>query len=266
MENIRPAAVSGMFYPENPDVLRDMIKKELSQAIPASIITAPKVLIVPHAGYIYSGSIAASAFVLLKPCRQLIKRVVLIGPSHRVGFNGAALSSADDFDTPLGTIPVDKDAQAKLSGIADIHVINKAHAAEHSLEVQLPFLQCILDKFAIVPIVAGEADPQLIAKIIETLWGGPETLIVISSDLSHFHQYQTAQRLDQATSQAILDLDVNAIDSQHACGCVGIRGLLTFAQRHPLEVSVLDLRNSGDTAGSKDSVVGYGAYLFTEPA
>jgi AmmeMemoRadiSam system protein B len=266
MENIRPAAVSGMFYPENPDVLRDMIKQELSQAIPASITTAPKVLIVPHAGYIYSGSIAASAFVLLQPCRQLIKRVVLIGPSHRVGFNGAALSSADDFDTPLGTIPVDKDAQAKLSGIADIHVINKAHAAEHSLEVQLPFLQCILDKFAIVPIVAGDADPQLIAKIIETLWGGPETLIVISSDLSHFYQYQTAQRLDQATSQAILDLDVNAIDPQHACGCVGIRGLLTFAQRHPLEVSVLDLRNSGDTAGSKDSVVGYGAYLFTEPA
>lgn len=266
MENIRPPAVAGMFYPENPDVLRDIIEQDLAQATPTAAATFPKVLIVPHAGYIYSGSIAANAFALLEPYRQLIKRVVIIGPSHRVGFNGAALSSADDFDTPLGTIPVDKDARAKLSGIAGIHVIDKAHAAEHSLEVQLPFLQFLLDKFSIVPIVAGDAEPQLIAKIIETLWGGPETLIIISSDLSHFHQYQTAQQLDQATSQAILDLDVNAIDSQHACGCVGIKGLLTFAQRHPLEVSVLDLRNSGDTAGSKDSVVGYGAYLFTEPA
>ena len=263
---IRPPAVAGMFYPANPDVLRDMIEQDLAQAAPSSVASAPKVLIVPHAGYIYSGSIAASAFVLLEPYCQLIKRVVVIGPSHRVGFNGVAISCADGFDTPLGSIPVDKEAQAKLSEIAGVHIIDEAHAAEHSLEVQLPFLQYMLDKFTIVPIVAGDADPQLIAKIIETLWGGPETLIVISSDLSHYHQYQTARQLDQTTSQAILDLDVNAIDSQHACGCVGIRGLLTFAQRHPLEATVLDLRNSGDTAGSKDSVVGYGAYLFIEPA
>jgi AmmeMemoRadiSam system protein B len=266
MEIIRPPAVAGMFYPANPDVLKDMIEQDLALAKPASVASSPKVLIVPHAGYIYSGAIAASAFVLLEPYRQLIKRVVIIGPSHRVGFSGVAISSADDFDTPLGAIPVDKEAQAKLSEIAGVHMIDEAHAAEHSLEVQLPFLQFMLDKFAIVPIVAGDADPQLIAKIIETLWGGPETLIVISSDLSHFHQYQAALQLDQATSQAILDLDVNVVDSEHACGCVGIRGLLTFAQRHPLEATVLDLRNSGDTAGSKDSVVGYGAYLFTEPA
>ena len=266
MEIIRPPAVAGMFYPANPDVLRDMIEQDLAQATAPSVASAPKVLIVPHAGYIYSGPIAASAFVLLKPYRHLIKRVVIIGPSHRVGFNGVAISSADDFDTPLGLIPIDKEAQAKLSEIAGVHIMDEAHAAEHSLEVQLPFLQFILDKFTIVPIVAGDADTQLIAKIIETLWGGPETLILISSDLSHFHQYQTARQLDQTTTQAILDLDVNAIDSQHACGCVGIRGLLTFAQRHSLEASVLDVRNSGDTAGSKDSVVGYGAYLFTEPA
>ena len=265
MEIIRPPAVAGMFYPANPDVLSDMIEQDLAQATPTSVVTAPKVLIVPHAGYIYSGSVAASAFALLEPYRQLINRVVVIGPSHRVGFNGVAISSADNFGTPLGAIPVDKKVQAKLSEIADVHVIDEAHAAEHSLEVQLPFLQYILDEFKIVPIVAGDANPQLIAKIIEILWGGSETLIVISSDLSHFHQYLKAKQLDQATSQAILDLDVNVIDSQHACGCVGIKGLLTFAQRHPLEASIIDLKNSGDTAGSKDSVVGYGAYLFTEP-
>lgn len=265
MEIIRPAAVAGMFYPENPDVLSDMIEQDLAQAKLAPVAFAPKVLIVPHAGYIYSGSIAASAFVLLKPYCQLINRVVIIGPTHHVGFTGVAISSADDFDTPLGSIPVDKEAQAKLSKIAGVRIIDEAHTAEHSLEVQLPFLQYILDNFSIVPIVAGDANPQLIAKIIETLWGGPETLIVISSDLSHYHQYQTAQQLDQATSQAILDLDVNAVDSEHACGCVGIRGLLTFAQHHLLEARILDLRNSGDTAGNKDSVVGYGAYLFIEP-
>ncbi len=265
MEIIRPPAVAGMFYPKNPYVLSNMIEQNLAQATSTSVATIPKVLIVPHAGYIYSGSIAASAFALLEPYRQLINRVVIIGPSHRVGFNGVAISSVDDFSTPLGSIPIDKEAQAKLSEIAGVHVIDEAHAAEHSLEVQLPFLQFILDQFTIVPIVAGDANPQLIAKIIENLWGGSETLIIISSDLSHYHQYQTAQQLDQTTSHAILGLDVNTVDSQHACGCVGIRGLLTFAQCHPLEASVLDLRNSGDTAGSKDSVVGYGAFLFTEP-
>lgn len=266
METIRPPAVAGMFYPENPIVLKDMIEQNLTQANSASDTSVPKVLIVPHAGYIYSGPIAASAFTLLEPYRQLIKRVVIIGPSHRVGFNGVAISSVDAFDTPLGAIPIDKSAQAKLSEIAGVHIIDEAHAAEHSLEVQLPFLQTILDKFSMVPIVAGDASLQLIENIIETLWGGPETLIVISSDLSHYHTYQTAQQLDQITSQAILNLDVNTIDSQHACGSVGIRGFLTFAQHHPLEASLLDLRNSGDTAGSKDGVVGYGAYLFTEGA
>ncbi len=266
MENIRPPAVAGMFYPENPITLKDMIEHDLVQAMSTSVISAPKVLIVPHAGYIYSGSIAASAFALLEPYRHQIKRVIIIGPSHRVGFNGVAISSADAFDTPLGAIPIDKSAQAKLSEVAGVHIFDEAHVAEHSLEVQLPFLQIMLDKFSIVPIVAGDASPQLISKIIETLWGESETLIVISSDLSHYHQYQTAQQLDKITSQAILALDVNTVDSQHACGCVGIKGLLTFALRHPLKASILDVRNSGDTAGSKDRVVGYGAYLFTEVA
>ncbi len=266
MEIIRPPAVAGMFYPANPHVLSDMIKQDLAQANLNPDIATPKAIIVPHAGYIYSGPVAASAFALLKPYRQLIKRVVIIGPSHRVGFNGVAISSADAFDTPLGTIPIDKKGLAKLSGMAGVHINDEAHVAEHSLEVQLPFLQTMLDQFSIVPIVAGDASPQLISNIIKTLWGGSETLIVISSDLSHYHQYEIARQLDKITSQAILNLDVDTVDSEHACGCVGIRGLLTFAQQHPLEASLIDLRNSGDTAGSKDSVVGYGAYLFTEPA
>ena len=265
MKNIRPPAVAGTFYPENPDTLRDVIEQNIAQTAPLSRTEIPKVLIVPHAGYIYSGPIAGSAYTLLVPYRQLINRVVIIGPSHRVGFHGVALSNADNFKTPLGLIPIDKKSQAKLAEIAGVHIMDKAHEAEHSVEVQLPFLQYMLDTFSIVPIVAGDASPQLIAKIIKTLWAGPETLILISSDLSHFHNYLTAQQLDRATSQAILTMDINAIDSQHACGCVGIRGLLTFTQQHPMETSILDVRNSGDTAGSKDSVVGYGAYLFSEP-
>lgn len=264
MGNIRLPAVAGLFYPADPDILNDTIERDLSQISSISVTSSPKVLIVPHAGYIYSGPIAASAFALLKQSRHLIKRVVIIGPSHRVGFNGVAISSADYFDMPFGRIAIDKVAQEKLLDIVGVHKFDEAHIAEHSLEVQLPFLQYILDDFSIVPIVAGDASPELVAEIIKTLWGGPETLFVISSDLSHYHDYQTAQQLDQSTSQAILDLDVNTIDSQHACGCVGIRGLLTFAQHHPLKASILDLRNSGDTAGSKDKVVGYGAYSFCE--
>lgn len=266
MENIRLPAVAGLFYPADPEILIDTIEQDLKQTTSSSVTSSPKVLIVPHAGYIYSGPIAASAFALLKQSQHLIKRVVIIGPSHRVGFKGVAISSADYFDLPLGRIPIDKVAQAKLLDIVGVHIIDDAHAAEHSLEVQLPFLQYILDDFSIVPIVAGDASPELIAEVIKTLWGGPETLFVISSDLSHYHDYQTAQRLDQITSQAILDLDVNTIDSQHACGCVGIKGLLTFVQNHPMKAAIVDLRNSGDTAGSKDSVVGYGAYSFTEVA
>lgn len=266
MEIIRPSAVAGLFYPANSGILSDMIEQDLAQAASASDNLNPKALIVPHAGYVYSGPIAASAFVYLQPYRHLFKRVVIIGPSHHVGFNGVAISNADYFDTPLGIIPVDMDAQTELLTIAGVQVNEAAHAAEHSLEVQLPFLQILLDEFAIVPIVVGRATPQLVSEVIATLWGGSETLILISSDLSHYHNYQTAKQLDQTTTQAILNQDVDTIDSHHACGCVGIRGLLTFAKRHPLDATMLDLRNSGDTAGSKDRVVGYGAYLFTEPA
>jgi len=266
MENVRPTAVAGLFYPTDANVLSDMVNKELAQAKIPSEGHIPKALIVPHAGYIYSGEIAASAYNYLQPIRHTIKHVVIIGPSHRVAFNGLALSSADYFTTPLGNIRLDKQSQEKLSHITGVHVSDQAHATEHSLEVQLPFLQQSLDDFSIIPIVAGNASPELVAQVIETLWGGPETLIVISSDLSHYHDYQTAQQLDSMTSQAILDLNFDAIHSNNACGCIGVNGLLKFAHKHQLIPSVIDLRNSGDTAGSKDSVVGYGAYLFEELA
>ena len=263
-KNTRPTAVAGLFYPDNPDVLHDMVSQQLARAVLTPERHIPKAIIAPHAGFIYSGEIAASVYQYLKPIRQIIKHVVIIGPSHRVGFNGLALSSADYFETPLGDIPLDQESQAKLLHIDGVHVFDQAHAAEHSVEVQLPFLQQVLDDFSIIPIVAGNASPELVAQVIETLWGGSETLIVISSDLSHFHDYQTAQQLDNATSQAIIKLDFDAIHSDNACGCIGVNGLLKFAQQHTLTPSIIDLRNSGDTAGSKDSVVGYGAYLFEE--
>lgn len=264
MKNTRPTAVAGLFYPTLPSVLAEMVNNDLAQASPPTETHIPKALIVPHAGYIYSGPVAASAYQYLSPIRHIIKRVVIIGPSHRLSFRGVALSSADYFETPLGAIPIDKAAQAKLADIAGVQILDLAHATEHSLEVQLPFLQQVLDEFTIVPIVAGDASPKLIEQLIATLWGGPETIFIISSDLSHYHDYHTAQQLDRSTSQDIIDLDFRAVDSNNACGSVGIQGLLKFAHQHPLKPFVIDLRNSGDTAGSKNSVVGYGAYLFEE--
>jgi len=266
MEAIRPTAVAGLFYPANSQALVDMIEQNLQPFQLPADFQLPKALIVPHAGYIYSAPIAASAYSRLKPYRDQIKRVILIGPSHRVSFNGLALCSAEFFATPLGQIAVDMTAQAQISSIEGVGLLDQAHSDEHSLEVQLPFLQYVLDDFKIVPIVAGNASPQMVEEVINALSAGPETLIVISSDLSHYHDYHTAQQLDRDTSQAIVELNIDAVDSQHACGCVGIRGLLSFAQHHALDATILDVRNSGDTAGDKDRVVGYGAYSFTEAA
>ena len=263
MQNSRPTAVAGLFYPANANELADLVNIELSTAT-VKPEHHPLAIIVPHAGYIYSGSTAASVFKYLEALRSSIKRVLLIGPSHRVPFQGLALSNADFFQTPLGPIRIDKHAQEKLLTVPDIHILNQAHANEHSLEVQLPFLQQVLDDFALIPIVAGHASPELVAQAIDAVWDGNETLVVISSDLSHYHDYKTAQQLDNFTSRAIVELDYTAIQSANACGYVGINGLLLFAQQHHLKASTVKLCNSGDTAGDKDSVVGYGAYLFEE--
>ena len=259
---IRRPAVAGMFYPSAPGELREMIAGWLKDVKVRGPI--PKAIIAPHAGYVYSGPIAASAYAHILPARNRIRRVVLAGPSHRVAFRGLALSGARAFATPLGEVPVDPEAAAQLHALRQVRVIDQAHALEHSLEVQIPFLQMVLDSFALVPLAVGDAEPEEVAEVFDTLWGGPETLVVVSSDLSHYHPYKEARRMDEAASRAIEQLHSEELDPEQACGRLPIAGLLLAAQRHGLKGKTVDLRSSGDTAGPRDEVVGYGAYLFTE--
>lgn len=260
MQFTRQAAVAGMFYPADKHQLQTMIQSYLDHSTPSGDL--PKAIIAPHAGYIYSGPVAASVYARLFKGRGQINRVVLLGPSHRVGFHGCALSSALWFATPLGNIPVDREACTILADLPFVHEMNQAHAQEHSLEVHLPFLQEVLGEFSLVPIVVGDAAPEDIAMLLEALWGGDETLIVISSDLSHYHDYATAMRMDQATSESIVALRPEDIGYDDACGRLPVSGLLLAAKKHGMKAETIDLRNSGDTAGSKDRVVGYGAYVF----
>ncbi|WAK02246.1 AmmeMemoRadiSam system protein B [Methylobacter sp. YRD-M1] len=256
----RQPAVAGTFYPANPQQLRQMLDRYINEA--KSDGKVPKAIIAPHAGYIYSGPVAASAYARLKNARHQIQRVVLIGPSHRVAFRGLAVSRAQTFTTPLGDIAVDEEAVKELVKLPFVEYIEQAHTYEHSLEVHLPFLQEMLDDFKLVPIVAGDATPEQVSQVIEMLWGGSETLIVVSSDLSHFHDYATAQQLDRSTSEAIEHLQYEHLVSGSACGKVPVSGLLKLARDNSLAIKTIDLRNSGDTAGDKDRVVGYGAYVI----
>jgi len=223
----------------------------------------PKALIVPHAGFMYSGPIAAKAFVLLEPSREVVQRVVLFGPSHHVPFDGLAMPSNTAFETPLGRVPIDESARRLLLALPFANVLDDAHHWEHSLEVQLPFLQEVLGTFEVLPIAVGRAAPEQVAEALESLWGGDETVIVISSDLSHYHDYDTAKRMDAATAAAIEALEPERLVQEDACGRIGVQGLLEAAQRHALVATRLDLRSSGDTAGGRDQVVGYGAWAFT---
>lgn len=225
---------------------------------------SPKAIIVPHAGYIYSGAIAASAYARFVFDRRIIKRVILIGPSHYATMTALATSSAQAFATPLGEVCVDEPGVRQACQLRRVTVSDEAHREEHSLEVQLPFLQYVLEDFQIVPLLAVEATGNDVAEVIESLWGGPETRFVISSDLSHHHSYDEARRLDFVTSRNIEQLRANEIREEHACGWIPIRGLLGAARRRRLHVRTVDLRNSGDTAGPSDRVVGYGAFLFEE--
>jgi AmmeMemoRadiSam system protein B len=259
---IREPAVAGLFYPDDPVLLQQQLERLLPEDSEA--LARPKALIVPHAGYIYSGPVAASAYAQLMPLRDRIQRVVLLGPSHRVAFSGIAATSAEYFATPLGLIRIDQQAMDGILLLPQVRVLDEAHREEHSLEVQLPFLQRVLDRdFTLIPLVVGEAGAEQVAEVIEKLWGGPETLLLVSSDLSHYHDYATAQRLDSATSHAIEQLNPDAIDYHQACGRNPVNGLLLAARHHRLHVTVLDVRNSGDTAGGRDRVVGYGAYAFS---
>ena len=250
--SVRPPAVSGLFYPGDPVDLEQTVSRYLADARPNG--AAPVALIAPHAGYLYSGPVAAAGYATV---RRPIERVILLGPAHRYPLQGLAAHSADTFLTPLGPIPV---LTPKLPHTS---TLDAAHAGEHSLEVHLPFLQVVLGNFTLTPLVVGDARPDEVAEVLDQLWGGPETLVVISSDLSHFHDYDTAGRLDRATATAIEELRPEAIGPQEACGCRAIGGLLNLAQAKGLKVTTLDLRNSGDTAGHRGEVVGYGTFAFS---
>lgn len=259
MNMIRTPAVAGMFYPIDPKEIQNVVRGFLQQVKKPTVI--PKAIIAPHAGYIYSGPIAASAYAYLHPLRTVIKRVILLGPSHRVSFEGLAASSAQHFATPLGNIPLDRKAIDDLLTLPQISLLDKAHTLEHSLEVHLPFLQETLDDFILIPLVVGEATPEEIAEVLEKLWGGTETLIVISTDLSHYLDYDTACQIDALTSKAIENLQPEQIRHDQACGRNPVNGLLHVARKRQMTIKTVDLRNSGDTAGTKDRVVGYGAYI-----
>lgn len=260
MPVIRAPAVAGLFYPAASRQLAHDVQLLLTEARPHELI--PKALISPHAGYIYSGPIAATAYAALKPVAAHIRRVVLLGPTHRVAVRGLALPDADAFDTPLGRVMLDTTAMQAIADLPQVTVSAQVHELEHSLEVQLPFLQSVLPDFKLLPLAVGMASPDEVAEVLEVLWGGEETLIVISSDLSHYLPYSTAQRVDNDTARHILDLRQLGSHEQ-ACGATPINGLIVAARKHRLTPHLLDLRNSGDTAGPRDQVVGYAAFAFT---
>ena len=256
----RQPAVAGTFYPSDPGQLHEILSHFLADYEPVTHV--PKAIIAPHAGYIYSGPIAASVYSRLKAARDRITRVVMIGPSHRVAFKGLALSKALSFITPLGSVRLDQEALKTVSDLPFVNYLEEAHIYEHSLEVQLPFLQDMLSDFKIIPIVAGDASPEEVSQVLEALWGGDETLIVISSDLSHYHDYATARQQDKATSDIIEHLQYEQLEPGSACGKVPVSGLLKYARENSLSIKTIDLRNSGDTAGDKSRVVGYGSYVI----
>ncbi len=254
--------VAGTFYPADAAELRQTVLSFLAAAETDRAEEAPKAIVAPHAGYIYSGPIAGSAYAQLAARAGEISRVVLLGPSHRVPFTGLAYSAAESFLTPLGAVPVDQEAFEAVRDLPQVHCDEAPFEGEHCLEVQLPFLQLSLQEFHIVPFLVGTADTEEVAQVVARLWGGNETLILVSSDLSHYLDYEHAVTLDAETSRAIEDLRPEAIAPAQACGRIPLGGLLHEAKRRGLTARTLDLRNSGDTAGPRDQVVGYGAYAF----
>ncbi len=265
---VRPPAVAGAFYSSQTTALSCDVTSLLARAQQQArasdrLLPTPKALIVPHAGYIYSGSTAARAYARLTAGRHSIHRVVLLGPVHRVQVRGLALPGVDAFETPLGPVMLDQAAMAQIATLPQVTVSQAAHAQEHALEVQLPFLQSVLDDFTLVPLAVGEATPTEVADVLAHLWGGPETLVVVSSDLSHYLPYRAAQERDANTVQTILDMG-SSLTHQQACGSVCINGLMLVARQHHLQPALLGMCNSGDTAGDKTRVVGYAALALTE--
>lgn len=269
MHAVRPCAVAGSFYPDQPRTLTSTLASLLAEARAhaptAAQEGAPKVLIVPHAGYIYSGAMAARAYSQLEPWRAQIRRVVLLGPAHRLAVRGLALPGVEAFATPLGEVPIDAESEATLRALPQVAVNAAAHAQEHALEVQLPFLQATLDDFRLLPLAVGAATPQQVGEVLQALWGGPETLIVISTDLSHYLTHTEASRVDKATVEQIL-AGGGPVSHEQACGATVLNGLLPMVRGHDLRAQSLGVCNSGDTAGDRHRVVGYAAIAFHEPA
>lgn len=263
MGGIRPPAVAGTFYPGEPGRLRRMVADLLEGARAEG--PAPRALIAPHAGFIYSGPVAASVYARLRSVGGVVRRVVLLGPAHYVAFRGIAASDAEGFATPLGTVKVDREVVEEALSLPGVHILNVAHAPEHSLETHLPFLQMVLDDFTIAPFVVGDASPAEVCRLIERLWDGAETLIDVSTDLSHFLDYRAAKEVDAETCRAVEALRPEQIREDQACGNIPLKGLLLAARDRGLRVETVDLRNSGDTAGPRDHVVGYGAWALLEP-
>lgn len=262
MNRIRPAAMAGSFYPGESSALAAEVAAYLADAA-ASRGATPKAIIAPHAGYMYSGAVAGSIYARLAPLAGIVTRVVLAGPAHRVYVTGAAIPSVDAFASPLGPVALDAAALAALRALPFVEVSDAAHAREHSLEVHLPFLQAVLGGFSLVPVVVGDASPDEMALLFDTVWGGRETLIVVSSDLSHYLPDEVARGRDSDTARAIVAMEARLVPDE-ACGAAPINGLLRAARRNGMAVELVDLRNSGDTAGGRDRVVGYGAFAFTE--
>ena len=261
MDVVRRPAVAGAFYPREASVLQAEVQSYLAAAGHDEAAAGPKAIIAPHAGYIYSGPIAASVYARLAPLRGRVRRVVLLGPAHRVYVKGAAVPSVHAFASPLGDVALDAEALAALRALPFVEESDRAHALEHSLEVHLPFLQAVLGDFRLVPVVVGDAAAGEVAQVLESLWGGEETLIVVSSDLSHYLPYDAARARDRNTVESILRLEAR-LDPEEACGAAPINGLLEVARRRGLRPELVDLRNSGDTAGDRDRVVGYAAFAF----
>jgi len=262
MTAVREPAVAGSFYPADPAELQTLLDELLAGA--STHLPPPKAMIVPHAGYIYSGPVAASGYASLVPVAGHVRQVVLLGPSHRKAFSGLAVPAASVFRTPLGDIELDRDAISKILLLPQVHTDDAAHQHEHSLEVHLPFLQRVLGTFKLVPLVVGDAPAAEVSEVIQQLWGDSGTLLVISSDLSHYLDYDSAKVRDAATCQAIEALAYEKVGYHDACGRNPVSGLLHYARSHNLAIRTLDLRNSGDTAGPRDRVVGYGTWILSE--
>jgi AmmeMemoRadiSam system protein B len=263
MPTVRRPAVAGLFYPASSDTLRSTVQDLLRQA-PQSGAPAPKAVIAPHAGYVYSGPIAATAFQALA-AREALRRVIVLGPAHRVPVRGVALPGVEAFATPLGEVAVDTAAAEAIFHLPQVTTSPEAHAPEHSLEVELPFLQVLFPEIQVLPLVVGDASGDEVAEVLDLVWGGTETAIVVSSDLSHYLPYEAARRADRETAGEIAAL-AGPLHSRQACGAYPINGLLVAARQRGMTAQLLDLRNSGDTAGDKDRVVGYGAFAFSEAA